>query len=256
MTQAERKKIAKENSSSQTNKALLGIRELIASGLVKGGERLSELALVDSLGLSRTPIRAALSRLEIEGLLKAIPSGGYAVREFSDNDIVDSIELRGALEGMAARFAAERGVTPSKITMVKQVLDDIDIAIGQNSEEMDFDAYVELNEHFHNMLITMAGSSVLQRELKRIVALPFASPSAFVAARSKEPEFYNTLRTAQYQHRSIVEAIESREGARAEALAREHSRLARHNLHQVLEQPDIRNKVLGISLVNNGNKEK
>lgn len=251
-----RKKKAGEGAASQTNKALIGIRELIASGKVWAGERLSELALVESLGLSRTPIRTALSRLEIEGLLEAIPSGGYAVRSFSDADIADSIELRGNLEGMAARFAAERGVSPTKITQVKAVLDQIDMAVGKSAEDMDFDGYVELNEQFHSLLMDMASSDILTRELERVVSLPFASPSAFVTARAEDPDFYNTLITAQYQHRSIVEAIEMREGARAEAIAREHARLARQNLHQVLQQPDLRTKVMGITLVHGGNRER
>lgn len=82
---------------SQSLKTILSLRDLILSGELKPGERLSELAIVDRLGVSRTPVRTALVRLEEEGLLEAIPSGGYAVRHFSEADIFDAIETRGTL---------------------------------------------------------------------------------------------------------------------------------------------------------------
>ncbi|MGH2885354.1 MAG: GntR family transcriptional regulator, partial [Solirubrobacteraceae bacterium] len=80
-------------------RALFALREQILSGEFKPGERMSELRLVERLGVSRTPLRLALSSLEHEGLLQAIPTGGYAVREFTQTDIRQAIELRGVLEG-------------------------------------------------------------------------------------------------------------------------------------------------------------
>ena len=97
--------------ASQSVRAQLRLRELIVGGEVKAGERIAELAMVERLAMSRTPIRTALVRLQEEGLLEALPSGGFMVREFSEADIRDAIELRGTLEGLAARLAAERGVT-------------------------------------------------------------------------------------------------------------------------------------------------
>src|ERR671924_755438 len=94
--------------TSQTARALLGLRELLLGGEYPPGQRLSELPLVERLGVSRTPLRLALARLEHEGLIEALPAGGYAVRQFTRADIDDAIELRGLLEGTAARFAAER----------------------------------------------------------------------------------------------------------------------------------------------------
>ena len=98
-------------SSSQTLRALLSLRELILSGALEPGERVSELPLVERLGVSRTPLRAALVRLEQEGLLEAIPTGGFAVRGFDERDLYTAIEVRGTLEGLAARLAAERGLS-------------------------------------------------------------------------------------------------------------------------------------------------
>src|SRR4051794_18075724 len=94
--------------SSQTVKATLGLRQLLFDGEIRPGERLVELTLVERLGVSRTPLRLALMTLEHEGLIATLPGGGFAVRGFTRDDVNDAIELRGVLEGTAARFAAER----------------------------------------------------------------------------------------------------------------------------------------------------
>src|ERR1700733_4559939 len=96
---------------TRITRAVLRLRELILSGEFEAGERMSELPLVERLGVSRTPVRLALAELEHEGLLARLPGGGYAVREFTLREIEEAVELRGVLEGTAARFAAERGAT-------------------------------------------------------------------------------------------------------------------------------------------------
>jgi len=104
-----------DRSVSQTLKALLALRELVLRGELRPGERVSELQMVERLGVSRTPVRMALVRLEEEGLLDAIPSGGFAVKAFSEREVLEAIEIRGTLEGLAARLAAERGVGRSEL---------------------------------------------------------------------------------------------------------------------------------------------
>ena len=234
---------------SQSLKTILSLRELILSGELKSGERLSELSIVDRLGVSRTPVRMALVRLEEEGLLEAIPSGGYAVRHFSEADIFDAIETRGTLEGLAARLAAERGPSPGQIGEIKGCLRKLDVLVQHEAGADTFSAYVELNERFHQLLIHMAGSRVVARQIERAVALPFASPSAFVEVQAVLPESRAILLVAQEQHRSVVEAIERREGARAEALMREHSRVAHRNLVMALGHQNARDLVPGMALI-------
>lgn len=234
----------------QTAKALLGLRDLILTGEIEPGERLSEVALAERLSVSRTPLRAALQRLEQEGLVTLIPSGGYAVRSFSRQEVIDAIELRGVLEGTAARLAAERGVTPARMKAIREVVAQLDVVLAAEAHAMDFERYEALNGKFHRLLWDLAGSEVLLREVERMTSLPFASPNAFVNTEADAPAFYRTLVVAQAQHKAIVAAIELREGARAEALAREHARLARQNLDFVLEeQPDLRRKVLALALM-------
>lgn len=223
-----------ERSKSQSLKALLGLRNLVLSGSFEAGERLSEVALAQRLDISRTPLRAALARLEQEGLLELIPSGGYMVRSFTIEEVFDAIELRGVLEGTAARLAAERGVEPEKMQAIKQLVTELDDAIIDGPEKVNFDHYVELNARFHLALASLSGSEVLRREVERVTKLPFASPSAFLEQQAKIPEFRSSLVGGQHQHSMIVNAIEQREGTRAESLTREHARLARRNLEFVV----------------------
>jgi GntR family transcriptional regulator of vanillate catabolism len=241
-----------DRASSQTVKALLSLRELILSGELKPGDRISELSVVERLGVSRTPIRMALVRLEEEGLLELIPSGGFSVKEFSERDIYDAIEVRGTLEGLAARLCAERGLTQSALGEFKDCIAEVDalIARGEVTEEL-FSRYIDLNERFHALLIDFADSPVVARQLKRAVNLPFASPSAFVRVQAELPEALMVMTIAQDHHRCVVRAIEQREGARAEAIMREHARLAIRNLEYALRNKRTRGLVPGSVLIRN-----
>jgi GntR family transcriptional regulator, vanillate catabolism transcriptional regulator len=219
-------------------RAQLQLREMILSGELAAGARIAELSLAPRLGVSRTPIRTALMRLEQEGLLQALPHGGFAVRTFSEREISEAIELRGMVEGLAARLAAERGVAPVILAEAKQVLAEIDELLqNQALSEEDFSSYVQLNQRFHNLLGELAGSELLSREMERAAKAPFASPSAFVVLQATSPKARDMLVVAQDQHWQVLQAIEQREGARAEAVMREHSRLAQRNLRDAVRSP-------------------
>jgi len=215
--------------------ALLRMRAMILDGEWPGGARIAELAVVEKLGFSRTPIRAALLRLEQEGLLDALPNGGYAVKTFSERDVSEAIELRGTLEGLCARLCAERGAAPKLLAQARVCLQAIDVLLDQSALDADaFSRYVELNARFHALLSEMAGSSLMAKELERVYGLPFASPSGFVVAQAHSPKARDRLIVAQDQHWQVLDAIERREGSRAEALMREHSRIAQRNLRETL----------------------
>ena len=227
-------------SYSQSVKAQLRLREMILAGELPSGSRIAELTLVDKLGVSRTPIRTALMKLEQEGLLESLNSGGYAVRTFTERDVSDAIELRGTLEGLAARFAAERGCAPGVLLEANACLDQIDQFLSNDTlNDEAFSAYVAHNERFHALLSEMTGSAVLQRELERVIGLPFASPSSFVIGQANSAKARDMLIIAQDQHRQVLAAIEQREGARAEAIMREHSRMAQRLLNEAMRSPDL-----------------
>ena len=211
--------------------------------------RMAELPLVERLGVSRTPLRLALSTLAHEGLLELLPSGGYTVRTFTREDVDTAIELRGVLEGTAARFAAGRaGDAAEALAEMHELNADLDAVVHDQSYES-FVRYVDLNERFHAVLLEAAASPVLSRAIAQVVALPFASPSAFVLAEAELPESREILVVAHYHHRELVRAIERGDGGRAETLAREHARLARRNLEIVLANREVLRAIPGHTLL-------
>lgn len=236
------------HANSQTTKAILGLRELLLDGAFEPRERVPELRLVEELGVSRTPLRIALMTLEHEGLLETLPGGGFVVREFTRSDIDDAIELRGVLEGTAARLAAERLESDGELDALREVCREIDAVVQERSVET-FMRYLELNDEFHEGLRSLAKSRQLERALEHVLALPFAPPSALLRVHSALPESWDILLVAQHQHYSLIEAISRREGARADAIAREHARIARRNLDIALENRHLLERVPGSTLL-------
>jgi GntR family transcriptional regulator, vanillate catabolism transcriptional regulator len=231
-------------------RAALRLRELILEGELAAGDRVSEIPLAERLAVSRTPLRLALAQLAHEGLLEAAPSGGFAVASFTRDEVTDAIDLRGVLEGTAARLAAERLERPGDLEAMHGCVAQLDALVRPDRPAIEaFERYVELNERFHELLLELARSRSLDAAYRRVLALPFASPSAFVLPQAELPESHRVLYVAQTQHRGILEAIEQREGTRAEALAREHARLARHNLDIALSSQRALARLPGARLI-------
>ena len=230
-------------------RAKLDLRELILEGGLKGGERLSELPLESRLRVSRTPLRLALSQLESEGLLEAVP-GGFAVCSFTRQQVADAIDLRGVLEGMAARLAAERLGDPAELEAMHGCVAQLDALVQPDRLAIEaFERYVKLNARFHLLLTKLAKSRALETAIAHVEALPFASPSAFVRVQAELPESHRIIYVAQTQHRALLEAIEEGEGYRAEAVAREHARLARSNLDVALRSQRALQHLPGAALI-------
>lgn len=234
---------------TQFAKALLKLRLLVLNGEFQASSRLPEVALAERLGISRTPLRQAMDRLVDEGLLDRLETGGCKLASFTMDDIIDAIEVRGVMEGTAARLAAERGADPEIADQCRNVLDQLDGTLHERND-IDFPAYVRLNAEYHRLLASLSQSRVVMREIDRVCRLPLASPSAFLNGQKTVPDFRASLRIAQAQHRAIFDAIIKREGARAEALSREHARLARQNLDYVVNtNPSMADQVPGMALV-------
>jgi GntR family transcriptional regulator of vanillate catabolism len=240
--------LPRPENRTQITRALLRLRELIFNGAFAPGERMSELPLVQRLGVSRTPLRLALAELEHGGLLRGLPGGGYVVREFTQGDVRDAIELRGVLEGTAARFAAERGVPARDLRALHATNDTIQKLVHRDDYES-FERYLHLNETFHRRLLKVARSPLLDRALEGIISLPFGGPSAFVLAEAELPASRDILIIAHRHHSGLIEAIERRQGARAESLAREHAQLALTNLEIVVEHREVLDRLPGASLL-------
>lgn len=222
--------MAESKGATHAKRAACELRRRIVNGEMPGGTRLYEVSLAADLDISRTPVREAMSRLAEEGLLERAPGGGFVVRSFTLRDVFDAIELRGVLEGTAARLAAERGVSEEHLKKIKSITDEIETCFSPFGGPFEFERYSTLNGAFHEELAGLCGSVILMRELERVKSLPFASPSAFVPRGNGGASSHSSLVIAQDQHRALIDAVAHREGARAESIAREHARNARRNL--------------------------
>jgi len=223
---------SRRRSEHQVDRLVLELRQRVLRGEFAPGQRLTELGLVPLLGASRTPVRLALERLSHEGLLDARLSGGFRVRAFTVSEILDSVEVRAVLEGTAARFAAERLGSARELSKLKSLLDEAKLDVPVTIDG--FGRYLEVNDRFHRELWRLAKSPALVRMLEAACRVPFAAPGALVfVPEQRDP---GGVYVVAEHHRAIVEAIESREGARGEALAREHSRVGRQSLLLAVQQ--------------------
>jgi GntR family transcriptional regulator, vanillate catabolism transcriptional regulator len=200
------------------------LRQQIVSGRLAAGERLAEIPVAESLGVSRTPVRLAFRSLEQEGLLEKAGKRGFVVRRFSEADVRAAIEVRGMLEGLAARHLAERGMSDA-------VRDALALSLGEGEAVLakgyladeDLARWSRLNQRFHDALVHSHESHVIADAIARNNHLPFASADSLALNRDALPAEFQKLRVAQLQHQLVFDALVQRESARVEMLMREHA---------------------------------
>jgi GntR family transcriptional regulator, vanillate catabolism transcriptional regulator len=236
-----------QDHASQVARATVGLRELLLRGALRPGRRISEIPLSTRLGVSRTPLRLAFERLEHEGLVKALPNSGFTASEFSISDIWDAIETRGILEGAAARLAAERLQDPAQLEPLREMNRTLEEISTLDIDS--FSNYLDLNHAFHLAILDLANNPILRRAIELVYRVPFASPSSRVLLAFTMPGSAKILPIAEEHHRALIDAIEHREGARAESLGREHARLTRRNLEEALANPNFLDSIPGGRLI-------
>lgn len=213
-------------------RALVRIREMILRGELAAGERVAEAPLAELLGMSRTPVRQALPVLAQEGLLAQHETRGYVVRGFSTADVLDAIDLRGVLEGLAARRVAERGASRTLLQALRVCLAEGDQILAEGHVADKFEAlYVDMNVRFHQLIVLECRSTIIQQALERNARIPFAGPQALALDKTSLERVYETMAYAHRQHHCIVSALERGESSRVEALMREHTNPVKENLN-------------------------
>ena len=193
------------------------VRESILAGEFAPGERINEVHLSRALGVSRTPIRAALHALAAEGLLDYARNRGFIVREFAAQAVADAYQIRASLEGLACRFAAERGIAPEQRAAMEQALRDGD-AILENIvlTERELVAYRAMNVMFHDAILGSAQSRMLSEAVRLTLNMPGATHRHIVSFRHAD------VRRRHDDHHRLFQLIMAGEGWRAELLMREH----------------------------------
>jgi GntR family transcriptional regulator, vanillate catabolism transcriptional regulator len=223
---------------------------MLVKGRFRPGERIREVPLAAQLNVSRIPLRLALERLAHEGFLQMRPTRGFVVQQFSTEDIYDAIELRGLLEGAAARLAAERLKNTADLGLMRETSREIVSLVRRPKLTLEaFRQYIGLNEKFHAALVDLSHSRMLRRSIEQACSLPFASPAAFLERQFVSADLHELFLIAADQHCSIVEAIANHEGLRAEMLTREHARVARRNLEDALKNRERLQDLAGAKLI-------
>ncbi|HHW44176.1 FCD domain-containing protein [Desulfofundulus thermobenzoicus] len=197
------------------------LREAIIQGRLKPGERLMEVQLAEEMGVSRTPVREAIRKLELEGFVVMVPRKGAYVAGISVKDIVDVFEVRAAMEGLAAGLAAER--------ITDEELDELERALLKTTEVSgkSIDALVESDTKFHEIIYRASRNE----RLVQIISNLSDQIQRFRTTSLSQP---GRTRLALEEHKHIVEAISDRNVELAQALAREHIENAEQSLLNAL----------------------
>jgi DNA-binding GntR family transcriptional regulator len=190
--------------------ATQSLREAILDGRFRGGARLRQEDLADRLGISRTPIREALGRLEHEGLIELLPRGGVRVTLLNADEAVELYDLREVLDGLAARLAAGRADAAALGRLERSLA-----RMAECVERRDSGPWFRVHVAFHEEIVKIAGN----RPLGRLASLVRLSIRHFHPLLLKTPA---RLEDAYREHRAVFEAIAARDADAAERLARAH----------------------------------
>jgi GntR family transcriptional regulator of vanillate catabolism len=210
--------------NSDPGSVVATLRRLIIDGHYAAGTRLAEIPVAQALGVSRTPVRLAMRTLQQEGLLQSVGKRGVVVRQFSEADVQCAIEVRGALEGLAARRLAERGMPAAVQAALRQcVADGAALLAKGHLVADDIGAWSRINNAFHDTIVSATDSRVIADAIARNNHLPFASADSIVIDPQALDREYQKLRTAQLHHELVFDALAKRESARVEMLMREHA---------------------------------
>lgn len=194
------------------------IREGVLNGDYPGGMRMNEVELATSLGVSRTPVRNALSTLGAEGLLDYTPNSGYVVRSYSAKDIADIYEVRAVLDGLAAKTLAEQGMSDARRGGMHKIITDGAglVALGRWSDDI-CGRWIEINEQFHSILIDATDNEHLRAMYRKAKDIPLVTELRFRWFDGGD------MNQSQSEHSEIFDAIVNGQVIRADALAREHT---------------------------------
>lgn len=200
------------------------LRKRIVDGHYPPQTRLAETAVAQDLGVSRTPVRMAFRTLAQEGLLQQAGKRGLVVRSFTEVDVLCAVEVRGVLEGLAARRVAEAGLDDATRSVLSASVSDGRQMLAAGPLTLEgISRWSRLNRAFHQAIVAAGGSTVIGDAIARNNHLPFASADSITLDAQALDREDRKLRFAQMQHELVLDALLRREPARVEMLMREHA---------------------------------
>ena len=199
------------------------LREAIITGVLKPGERMMEVQLAEEMGVSRTPVREAIRKLELEGFVVMIPRKGAYVAGISLKDIVDVFEIRAALESLACGLAAER-ITEEELEELERTLLQVSNVSGDNIESL-----VETDTDFHDIIYKASRNT-------RLIQIINNLREQIQRFRTTSLAFPGRMKDAIEEHKKMTEAIAERNIKKAQALALEHIENAENSMLEALRK--------------------
>ena len=199
------------------------IRNAIISGDLKPGERVMEVQMAESLGVSRTPVREAIRKLELEGLVIMLPRKGAYVADLSVKDLTEVMEIRASLEGLAAGMASIR-IDEAEI----EELEVRALKFHKSIEEDNVDALILSDLEFHDAIFRASRN-------ERLIQLNNNLREQVQRFREIYHKKVNKSKETSKEHYAIVEAISNREVDKAEKLARIHIENAEKSILRMME---------------------
>jgi GntR family transcriptional regulator of vanillate catabolism len=198
------------------------LRTSLLDGEFEPGERLNEVQIAARYGVSRTPVRTALQQLAGEGLVEYRDNRGFFVRQFAVADVIDAFEMRALAEGLAARLAAERGLSPEDEIEIEKALEEGDAGLQLSDPAEARSAYSAANDRFHGTIQRAARSRLVADVIALCNTIP-QTLSQNVMSFSVE-----AVQPRAHQHHEIYSAILARKPREAEELMRAHVLDVRH----------------------------
>lgn len=186
------------------------LRRAILLEELKAGERLTEIRLADKLGVSRTPIREAIRKLELEGLVVMVPRKGAVVAEINEKNLKDVLEVRRVLDVLSAKLACERIDEERKEALAAACQDFVEAIEGGDLREI-----AQKDVALHNIIIEATGNVTLQQMLDNLAEQMYRYRVKYL----KDGKQYDRL---VEEHRAIYESIVQGDKERAALLAGEH----------------------------------
>lgn len=185
--------------TSLRHMAMENILSKIHSGEFSQDEIITETMVCESLNISRTPAREALIELAANGVLERVPRKGYAITKFDQKTKIDSYEILGILDGLAAKLALPN-MTGSDFNKMREHIDLANVAIKYNN----YPAYCEQQENFHNVYINKCDNKQLIALLKQIKA----TLDRYTYYSTNESELFSICASMNKEHLEIVELFE------------------------------------------------
>ena len=199
------------------------LREAIRSGVLKPGERIMEIQLAEELGVSRTPVREAIRKLELEGYVVMMPRRGTYVASMSIRDINEIFEIRTALESLSNGLAADH-ITDDELEHLQRLL----VIIGGYIKEGNIEKIVETDIEFHDLLYHAARN-------ERLVGIISNLRDQLTRFRTLSMTYPGRLEETLEEHRLIVDAIASGDRKAASRAAERHMENSEKTLLKAME---------------------